>query len=47
MTNGDARPVALVTGSQRGIGRAIAVALAKAGFDIAANDRDDSADLAT
>ncbi len=46
MTNGDARPVALVTGSQRGIGRAIAVALAKAGFDIAANDRDDSEDLA-
>lgn len=46
MTNGDNRPVALVTGSQRGIGRAIAVALANAGFDIAANDRDDSDDLA-
>jgi len=46
MTNDNGRPVALVTGSQRGIGRAIAVALATAGFDIAANDRDDSEDLA-
>lgn len=42
MANTDIRPVALVTGCQRGIGRAIAVALADAGFDIAANDREPS-----
>lgn len=32
------RPLALVTGARRGIGRACAVALARAGFDIAASD---------
>ncbi|MFM0125875.1 3-ketoacyl-ACP reductase [Paraburkholderia sp. RL18-101-BIB-B] len=33
-----ARPIALVTGSRRGIGRAIAVELGHAGFDVALTD---------
>lgn len=33
-----ARPIALVTGSRRGIGRAIAIELGRAGFDIALTD---------
>src|SRR5437870_1397181 len=33
------RPVALVTGARRGIGAAIALALARTGFDIAITDR--------
>lgn len=34
------KPVALVTGSLRGIGRACALALVRAGFRVALNDRD-------
>jgi 2-deoxy-D-gluconate 3-dehydrogenase len=36
--------VALVTGSARGLGAAIALALAEAGADVVANDRNDPAD---
>ena len=39
------KPVALVTGARRGIGRAICYALAAKGFDIAANDIEADADL--
>jgi len=41
------RPIALVTGARRGIGKAIAVGLAQAGFDVAINDLDVSAELDT
>ncbi|MFT4434598.1 3-ketoacyl-ACP reductase [Caballeronia sp. 15715] len=34
----NARPIALVTGSRRGIGRAIAIELGRAGFDVALTD---------
>jgi NAD(P)-dependent dehydrogenase (short-subunit alcohol dehydrogenase family) len=37
-TNMTQRPVALVTGARRGIGAAIAIALAEGGFDIAITD---------
>ena len=39
------RPAALITGARRGIGKAIALALAQAGFDVAINDLGPSAEL--
>lgn len=36
-----AKPVAIVTGARRGIGLAVAKALAEAGFDLAITDRDE------
>lgn len=40
LSNTSGRPVAIVTGSFRGIGRACAESLARAGFNILLNDRD-------
>lgn len=40
------RGIAFVTGARRGIGRAIALALAEGGFDVALNDLEPSAELA-
>lgn len=40
-TSVSARPIALVTGASRGIGRGCAIGLAASGFNILANDRED------
>lgn len=42
MTSSSATPVALITGSSRGIGKGIAIALAREGFAVGVNGRTDS-----
>ena len=42
-----AKPIALVTGARRGIGRGISYALAEKGFDVVVNDLEQDADFAT
>ncbi|MGI9421187.1 MAG: 3-ketoacyl-ACP reductase [Geminicoccaceae bacterium] len=44
-SDGGRRPLALVTGARRGLGRAIAAALAERGFDLALNDLEPGGDL--
>lgn len=44
-SEGGQRPLALVTGARRGLGRAIASALAGRGFDLALNDLEGGEDL--
>ena len=44
-SGGGQRPLALVTGARRGLGRAIALALAGHGFDLALNDLEAGEDL--
>jgi len=41
----ETRPIALITGARRGIGKAIALGLAQAGFDVAINDLAPSVEL--
>ncbi len=43
MTTDDKRPVALVTGGSKGIGRAICVELGRSGYDVAVNYHSDAA----
>jgi NAD(P)-dependent dehydrogenase (short-subunit alcohol dehydrogenase family) len=47
MTEVSDRPVALVTGGRRGIGRAVALALAEAGFDLVIVDLESDQDAET
>ena len=40
------KPVAIVTGAARGIGKGCSIALAKSGFNLMLNDKDGEADIA-